>query len=87
MSGERGAISAQSRLSETSLYEQMETAVAIRRLDVEKMRRTCIVLNIGSNLSDDTILAICHHARLKLLTATPEEKSASEQWLRFRNLI
>jgi len=72
-----------------SIFDQLTCSMAIKQLDVDKFRVALIrIIGVqGLDLQNDQVLAICHQARLKLVTATSREKLDSEDWLRFRNLL
>lgn len=74
--------------SKLSMTEQFFGCNAIRKLDVDGVREMCVKIGIPVlGESNDVVLAIAHHARCKMPEATQDEKSASENWLRFRNLM
>lgn len=74
--------------SKVSIVDQLFGSVAVRKLDVDGVRKLCEQCGIPvAGQGNDAILSIAHHVRMKLPDATPAEKSESENWLRFRNLI
>ncbi len=67
---------------------QLQIMGAIKRLEVGKLRE--ILRDAQVNVvdkTDDMILAVGHKMRLGLVLATPQEKAASEEYLRFRNMM
>lgn len=71
-----------------TLTEQLIASVDMRSMQPEKIRAVCEKLGIPvAGQGNDAMLVIGHHFRMKCPDATPKEKSDSESWLRFRNLI
>lgn len=66
-----------------SLNRQVNVSAGLRRLDLAVTRRAMELagLNMVGVTSED-VLAVAHQARLKLVCATPQEKRASEEYLR-----
>lgn len=88
MSGHTTQIILPRQVSKMPIFDQLVAAMDIRKLDPVAIRKLCDDLGIPTmGQSDDSMLAIGHHARLQLINATPEEKSESETWLRFRGLM
>ena len=74
--------------SKLTMVEQLMGSVAVRQLDIDATRALCEKCGIPvAGQGNDAILGIAHRIRLGIPEATPAEKRASEEWLRFRNLM
>lgn len=76
------------RISKPPIYDQLVAHHSIIDLDIEGVRK--FSASIGFSLegqSNDSVLGICHRARMQLNRATPKQRLDSECWLRQRGMI